>query len=53
MTTAEEMAELVNLWGLVQTVQLQQHEDTIMWRWTSNGMYTAKSAYQIQFRGSF
>lgn len=51
MSTAEEIAELVNLWFLVDNVQLQQHEDSIVWRWTASGVYTAKSAYQVQFRG--
>jgi hypothetical protein len=28
-------------------------EDEIKWRWTESGEYTTKSAYCIQFEGSF
>ena len=28
-------------------------EDDIRWRWMADGQYTAKSAYQIQFVGTF
>jgi hypothetical protein len=28
-------------------------EDTITWRWTTDGEYTTKSAYCIQFEGTF
>jgi hypothetical protein len=28
-------------------------EDTIVWRWTADGEYTTKSAYHIQFEGTF
>jgi hypothetical protein len=53
MTTAEEMAELVVLWSMLQEVQLTNRPDEIKWRWTSHGAYTAKSAYQAQFFGSY
>jgi hypothetical protein len=47
MSTAEEMAEFVLLWGLID------EEDSIIWWWTDHGHYTAKSAYLPQFRGSY
>jgi hypothetical protein len=53
MTQAEEMAELITLWALVDEVQLQDREDVLRWRWTADGIYTSKSAYEVQFRGSF
>jgi hypothetical protein len=53
MWIAEEMAEFVNLWGLLQDVQLSDHPDSIRWKWTSNGLYSSKSAYTVQFQGSF
>jgi len=28
-------------------------EDSIVWRWTEDGEYTTKSAYAIQFQGTF
>jgi hypothetical protein len=53
MTNADQMAELIELWSLIQDVQLGQSEDEIMWSWTANGAYSAKSAYKVQFRGSY
>jgi hypothetical protein len=43
--SADEMVEFVSLWSLVQDVQLCDHQEEIMWRWTESGNYTAKSAY--------
>lgn len=28
-------------------------EDSISWNWTSNGIYSAASAYAVQFQGSY
>jgi hypothetical protein len=28
-------------------------EDQIAWRWTADGAYSAKSAYEVQFKGSY
>ena len=53
MQTVEQMAEFVALWDAVQNVQLTQQPDVIVWKWTANGMYTAKSAYNIQLQGVF
>jgi len=53
MTSEEEMIEFVVLWDLVESVELTPEDDKIIWKWTSHGDYTAKSAYEIQFRGSF
>jgi hypothetical protein len=43
----------VNLWGLLQDVQLGDRPDSIRWKWTLNGLYSSKSAYTVQFRKSF
>jgi hypothetical protein len=52
--TTIEIQEYVMLWEAVQQIQLDtSSEDTIIWRWTSDGEYTTKSAYRIQFEGSF
>jgi hypothetical protein len=40
MTEADEMVELI----LIQNVQLLPREDEVVWRWTSHGAYTVKSA---------
>jgi len=53
MSSVYEMADFVVLWDLVQEVQLTMEEDQISWRWTADGVYTAKSAYEAQFRGSY
>ena len=31
----------------------QDREDSIRWPWTADGEYTAKSAYNNQFQGTF
>ena len=49
-----ELHEYVLLWNDVQQVQLDEsREDSIVWRWTADGEYTTKSAYRIQFQGTF
>lgn len=51
MTTLQEMSEFVVLWDLVQNA-LTDQEDSIRWRWTAEGQYTAKSAYLVQLQGT-
>lgn len=53
MQSVEEMAEFVKLWDMVQEVQLTAVEDEIIWKFTADGQYTAKSAYDVQFKGSY
>lgn len=53
MQTMVEMAEFITLWDLVQDVQFTEDEDQIKWKWAATGVYTSKSAYEAQFRGSF
>ena len=53
MQTVEEMASFVELWDLVQEVQLSDEQDQINWKWTADRIYTAKSAYNVQFHGSY
>jgi hypothetical protein len=53
MHTVDQFAELVVLWDLLQNVQLSDEPDTIRWHWTADGAYTARSAYKIQFQGTF
>jgi hypothetical protein len=50
----QEIKEYVALWEFVGHTQLQENmKDSICWRWTTDGEYTAKSAYLIQFQGTF
>lgn len=53
MSTVDEMAEMVILGNKIQMVQLNDQQDVIRWRWTADGQYTAKSAYQAQLVGSY
>ena len=53
MSNASEIAEFVGLWDSVQSVVFTEETDQITWKWTPNGQYTSKSAYDIQFAGSF
>ena len=44
----------VALRGAVQEMQLDNNtEDSIRWRWTADREYTTKSAYRVQFEGTF
>ena len=53
MQSVEEMADFVLLWDSVQGSQLSNTPDSIAWKWTADGVYTAKSAYEAQFLGSY
>ena len=53
MQSVSEMASFVQLWDMVQEVQLNDEQDSIFWRWTSDGVYTTKSAYNAQFLGTY
>jgi hypothetical protein len=54
ITTIEEIHELISLGALMQNVQLVPSvPDDIRWRFSSNGIYTSKSAYLLQFQGTF
>lgn len=49
----EEMVKFVTLWDMVQDVQFNDVDDQIIWKLTADGQYKAKSAYEVQLRGSF
>jgi hypothetical protein len=54
ITTATHIEEFVSLWIRIQEVHLVQGvKDSITWKWTPDGNYSTRSAYRIQFRGSF
>lgn len=44
--------EYVDLWRRLQTVSLTHDPDTIRWKWTENGVYSASSCYNALFLGS-
>ena len=47
------IAEFILLWEAVTGVQFSEATDEISWKWTANGRYSSKSAYEIQFVGSY
>jgi len=54
ITNATQLEEFVSLWIRIQGVALNSEiEDTITWKWTPDGIYSARSAYRAQFIGSF
>jgi hypothetical protein len=53
LSSSDELHEFINLWGRVRDITLSQTDsDEILWKWSPNGEYMARSAYQIQFNGS-
>ncbi|KAG2622246.1 hypothetical protein PVAP13_3NG327951 [Panicum virgatum] len=47
------MAQFVVLWDAVHQIQFTNTSDQIFWKWTANGVYTAKSAYLAQLKGTY
>lgn len=48
LVTSQEIREYVMLWEEVSQIQLRENvQDSIRWRWTVDGEYTAKNAYCI------
>jgi hypothetical protein len=51
--THQIIAEFIELWERPDVFNLQEdQEDKIIWRFTSDGQYTARSAYGLQLEGS-
>jgi hypothetical protein len=46
------MGQFVDLWLQISQVRLTSEEDSISWRFTPDGCYTAESAYNVQFQGA-
>jgi hypothetical protein len=49
----EEVCHFVNLWNLLNQINLTEQPDSITWRLSSTGQYSTRSAYAVQFHGSF
>jgi hypothetical protein len=50
--TLEHIAQFVEIWSITNNVHLEEDvEDDIVWKFTSNGQYSAASAYELQFHG--
>ena len=53
LITWEAVSEFLQLWDSIAAVQLQHGvPDRHYWRFSSSGIYTAKSAYEMLFHGS-
>jgi hypothetical protein len=53
LTTTEETRQFLQLWSRLNSVTLSNREDELTWRFSANGEYSARSAYAMQFAGSF
>jgi hypothetical protein len=51
--TSVEVNQFMALWTGINQTSLTDQEDAIQWRFTANGSYSTKSAYVIQFAGSY
>jgi hypothetical protein len=47
-----ELTDYLHLWATVDGYQLGDQPDKTIWRWTADGSYTAKSAYNMMHTGS-
>uniref|UniRef100_A0A8I6WU71 Reverse transcriptase domain-containing protein n=1 Tax=Hordeum vulgare subsp. vulgare TaxID=112509 RepID=A0A8I6WU71_HORVV len=47
-----EIGEYLRLWHMIAETVLTDARDSIRWKWTANGEYSAKSAYLATFHGS-
>ena len=47
-----EIGQYLQLWHLVQPVELSNEPDRLLWSWTASGVYTAQSCYRATFQGA-
>ena len=51
--SVQALHQFIKLHDMVENIQLREEtQDTVTWRWTANGVYSASSAYELQFEGS-
>jgi hypothetical protein len=48
----QELGQYLMLWTRVEATVLTDQPDQIVWRWSTNGVYSAKSCYRSTFQGS-
>jgi hypothetical protein len=54
LNTVEELRDFIMIANVVDSVTLDPSQpDSISWLWTTDGCYSAKSAYRAQFIGSY
>ena len=52
MLGVEEIGQYLYLWRTIAETVLSPEPDKLVWRWTANGVYSAKSAYLASFHTS-
>ncbi|KAM0931031.1 hypothetical protein ACQ4PT_000540 [Festuca glaucescens] len=50
--TVDAVVQFLRLWNAVQAVPLSDRDDKFMWKWTADGVFTIRSAYQVFFHGT-
>uniref|UniRef100_A0A453PG11 Reverse transcriptase domain-containing protein n=3 Tax=Aegilops tauschii subsp. strangulata TaxID=200361 RepID=A0A453PG11_AEGTS len=53
ITQTSQLRQYTHLWLRLQQVQLNSEVDSVSWKGTTDGVYSARSAYQYQFMGSY
>jgi hypothetical protein len=53
LDTPSLLEEYTTLYTSLTSIQLTNDSDVIVWRWTADGKYSVKLAYECQFRGAF
>lgn len=53
IATPLQLAAFIDMSICIRGINLSDTPDTISWRWTPSGSYSAASAYKAQFLGSF
>jgi hypothetical protein len=51
--SAQAIIDYLHLWHTIRDVELSDQQDRVVWRWTSDGSYNAKSPYLMLHAGSF
>lgn len=47
-----KISDYLHLWAKLENIQLVDRPDKVVWRWTNDGKYTSKSAYNMMHSGS-
>jgi hypothetical protein len=53
ISMTEEIQQFVALWQQLQAFDLSHREDEITWKFSLTGSYSSKSAYKMQYAGTF
>jgi hypothetical protein len=48
-----EIGQYLRIWQAIEGTALSAIPDSLIWRWTTDGNYTARSAYLASFQGSW